>query len=250
MNGTSPIPNALRLEESDFKYFAEIEQCFQSARGTPTLVSPLDWALIESWKEAGVPVEAVRAGVARAFEKFKKRRRAFRKINSLAYCAQEVLHAAGEFQGARASAKPAAGARRDGSPFDPPVVKAYMASNLKAVEEAERAARTRNQDVLAGELAEVAQTLREVEAGIAPQALVDFQDVETRLTALEEKLTASFTRAVPADALDEIQREIERGLASARRRMTIPQIESLSRQFMKRRLFEYYRVPRLSLFYM
>ena len=89
-----------------------------------------------------------------------------------------------------------------------------------------------------------------MEAGIAPQALVDFQDVETRLTALEEKLTASFTRAVPADALDEIQREIERGLASARRRMTIPQIESLSRQFMKLRLFEYYRVPRLSLFYM
>ena len=86
MNGTSPIPNARRLEESDFKYFAEIEQCFQSARGTPTLVSPLDWALIESWKEAGVPVEAVRAGVARAFDKFKKRRRAFRKRQRLPLC--------------------------------------------------------------------------------------------------------------------------------------------------------------------
>ncbi len=36
-----------------FNYFTEIEEHFQRARGTGLfLLSPLDWALIESWKIA------------------------------------------------------------------------------------------------------------------------------------------------------------------------------------------------------
>jgi len=250
MSATSPTPNASKLVEPDFKYFAEIEECFQRARGTPTLLSPLDWALIESWKDAGVPLEAVLAGVERSFEKFKMRRARFRKINGLAYCMQEVLRATEEFEGARASAKPRAETRRDETPFDPQQVKLYLASNLKAVDEARQAAKARNQRVLSGELAEIAEALRAVEAGIDPQSVLDFQDIETRLTALEEKLTATLTRAAPTELLTEFQREVDRGLARARRTMTVPQIESLSRQFLKRRLFEHYRVPRLSLFFM
>ena len=42
-----------------FNYFTEIEEHFQRARGTGLfLLSPLDWALIESWKNAEVPLEA------------------------------------------------------------------------------------------------------------------------------------------------------------------------------------------------
>ncbi len=261
MSGTSPTPNANSSPTPasqatdgapDFRYFSEIEECYQRARGTMTLLSPLDWALIESWKEAGVPLAAVRAGVERAFEKYKKRRPSFRKINSLAYCTQEVLRAVQEFEATERTAAAREGPRYrpDEIPFEPGKVKAYMASNLKALEQAEQASKARNQPGFAAELAEVGRALGAAEAAIAPPTAVDFQDLEARLTALEEKLTASFTRAVPAEALAEIQREIERGLASARRRMTIPQIESLSRQFLKRRLFEHYRVPRLSLFFM
>jgi hypothetical protein len=250
MSATSPNPNAPKPAETDFKYFAEIEECFQRARGTSTLLSPLDWALAESWKDAGVPLEAVLAGVERAFEKFNKRRPAFRKINSLAYCAQEVLRAAGEFESGSASQRPAAETRPDETPFEPGKVKEYLSSSFKATEEARRAAKAQDQEVLAGELEEVAEALAAVEAGIDPQSPLDFQEIETRLTALEEKLTASFTRAASAALLTELQREVERGLAGVRRKMTVPQIESVSRQFLKRRLFEHYRVPRLSLFYM
>ena len=43
-----------------FNYYTEIEEHFQRARGTGLfLLSPLDWALIESWNNAGVPLEAV-----------------------------------------------------------------------------------------------------------------------------------------------------------------------------------------------
>ena len=41
-----------------FNYFTEVEEHFQRARGTSLfLLSPLDWALIESWKNAGVPLK-------------------------------------------------------------------------------------------------------------------------------------------------------------------------------------------------
>jgi predicted transcriptional regulator len=250
MSGISPTPNASKPPEADFSYFAEVEATYQRARGTATLVSPLDWALIESWKDAGVPLEAVRAGVERAFVKYKKRRPAFRKINSLAYCTQEVLRAAAEFEGTEAARKPARQTPSAEIPFEPREVKAYLASNLIALERAKQTAKARNQDALAGELDEVAEALRRAEAAIAPENAIDFQDLETRLTALEEKLSASFTRAVTAEVMADFQREIERGLSGARRNMTVPQIESLSRQFMKRSLFEHYRVPRLSLFYM
>lgn len=69
------------------------------------------------------------------------------------------------------------------------------------------------------------------------------------MTALEEKLTASLTRASSVELLTDIRREVEKGLMPYRRKMTSPQVESLERQFMKKRLFEHHRIPRLSLFY-
>ena len=82
--------------ENYFNYFTEIEECFRRCRGTPTLLSTLDWALIESWKDSDFPLTAVLTGIERSFEKYKKRPQRFRKVNSLAYCSQEVLKAAEE----------------------------------------------------------------------------------------------------------------------------------------------------------
>ena len=75
-----------------FNYFTEIEEHFQRARGTGLfLLSPLDWALIETWKNAGVPLEAVLRGIDAAFEKWRARKVKTQMVNSLAFCAQAVL---------------------------------------------------------------------------------------------------------------------------------------------------------------
>ena len=89
-----------------FTYFSEIEEHFQRRRGTVLICSPLDWALMELWKEAGVPVEAALRGIDAAFDKWERRPKT-RKVNSLAYCQQEVLAAAEEMKEA------AVGSRRD-----------------------------------------------------------------------------------------------------------------------------------------
>jgi hypothetical protein len=235
------------MTENYFNYFTEIEECYQRCRGTKTLLSPLDWALIESWKEAGIPLEAVLAGIARAFEKFKARKRKYRMVNALAYCTQEVLHAAEEARAGQTQG----GARKDSPPpFASEDILRFLNGNAEAVDVASRKAREQGQQVLADDLASTAAALRETAAQDPAKLLADLEELETRMTASEEKLIASLTRASSVERLAEIQGQVERGLGPYRRKMSGPQIESLERQFRKRCLLEYYKLPRLSLFYM
>jgi len=80
--------------ENYFNYFTEIEERFQRRRGTGLLLSTLDWALIETWKDAGIPLAAVLAGIDATFDRYDRRPSKTRKVNGLAYCSQEVLAAA------------------------------------------------------------------------------------------------------------------------------------------------------------
>ncbi len=233
--------------ENYFNYFTEIEERYQQCRGTKTLLSPLDWALIESWKDSGIPLEAVLAGMARAFEKFKARRQKYRMVNALAYCTQEVLRAAEEARGGEVQG----GAGKDSPPpFALEEILRFLNRNADTVEIASRKAREQGRQVLADNLASTAASLRETASQEPAKLLPNLEELEIRLTALEEKLTASLTRASSVDLLAEIQGTVERGLGPYRRKMSGPQIESLQRQFLKRRLLEHYQLPRLSLFYL
>jgi hypothetical protein len=230
--------------ENYFNYFTEIEEHFRRCRGAPNLLSTLDWALIESWKEAGIPLEAVIEGIERSFEKFEKRPRRFRKVNSLAYCSQEVLRAA------EAKAEP--GERRKesggeaGAPFAAEEIRGFLDRNTKALAEAAQLAGKNDQTVLAKDLATAGGALRE----IAARKIDELEALERYLTALEEKLTAALTCACSVDLLAELRGEVDQALVPYRRKISGPQIESLERQFLKKRLFQHFRVPRLSLFYL
>jgi len=234
--------------ENYFNYFTEIEECYQRCRGTRTLLSPLDWALIESWKEADYPLAAILLGIERSFEKFKARQRKYRMVNSLAYCSQEVLRAAEEFQ--TGGGPPSGTARVVEAPFKTEEILAYLRRNAAVLEEACRLAREKGQPAVAEDLAAAAKELGGVAAQENEKPAPDLEELENQMAALEEKLTASLTRASAVQLLAQFRREVERGLAPHRRKMTGPQIESLERQFLKKRLFEHYRVPRLSLFYL
>ena len=90
-----------------FNYYTEIEQHFCRRRGTLLAVSTLDWALMTTWKEAGIPLEAVLRGIDEAFDKYERRPSKTQKINGLAWCAQAVLAAAEEMKEAAVGAQPA-----------------------------------------------------------------------------------------------------------------------------------------------
>ena len=227
--------------ENYFNYFTEIEEHFQRRRGTILLLSTLDWALIETWKDAGIPLEAALRGIDAAFERWERRPSKTRKVNSLAYCAQEVLAAAEEMKEAEVGT---ARAEKPDAGFAPEEIAAYLEHNAAAIE-LSRAGLPEISQPLA---AETAQSLRGLSGEIKPRA--GLEDLERRLTVLEDKLFASLLAATPDEQLLAVRAEADRELAPYRRNMAAPQIEQLQKQYVHKRLLERYGLPRLSLFYM
>ncbi len=234
--------------ENYFNYFTEIEEHFQRRRGGALLLSTLDWALIETWKDAGIPLEAALRGIDSAFERYDKRPSQSRKVNSVAYCAQEVLSAAEEMKEA------AVGVPGDNDDKAPPGFRTTeIVSFLKR-----NAAQLESVSLLDGMLVsgraittEAAATLRrladELEAGKSSARL---EDLERRLTTLEEKLFAVLLTVTSDDHIVAIHNQADRDLSPYRSKMPAAQIQQLQRQYLHKRLLEKYKLPRLSLFYM
>ncbi len=103
---------------------------------------------------------------------------------------------------------------------------------------------------MATRLDETAKRLDEALPLIDTPAALDLEDLERRLTILEEKLTAALSADADEDALLAIRREMDRSLAPYRRKMSAEQLAQLERQYTQKRLFEQFDVPRLSLFYL
>ena len=229
-----------------FNYFTEVEEHFQRARNSRTfLLSPLDWALVEAWKDSGVPLEAVHKGIDRTFEKRRARKRRTRMINSLAYCSQEVLTAAREMaEPAAASAKPPAAV------FEAAELARYFESNAKLV----RRARAGKPSVSGGETFrqvrdETADSLEQLASAVRGGGLDDLESVEDRLTTLEERLLDAAEQSLGEDQIARRRGEIDLRLAPYRGKMPPDQLALLEKQFLARWAFEAAGLPRLSLFY-
>jgi hypothetical protein len=233
-----------------FNYFTEIEERFQRRRGAPILLSTLDWALIESWKEAGIPLEAVCVGIERTFQKYARRPRRFAKVNSLGYCTQEVLAAAGEAKQASVESGDPGGKHQVPPPFPAEEVLKFLDSCTGALERAAAREMEKGATVVAQDLMEAAVAIRKIAAQGPEKVLADVETAERSFTAIEEKVMASLTRGSTMELLSRAQEEVDRSIVPYRRTMNAIQIESLHRQFLKKRLFEHYQIPRLSLFYL
>lgn len=235
-----------------FNYFTEIEEYFWRKRGAHLLVSPLDWAIVETWQKAGIPLTVVQKGIDRAFESWARSRRAAggRQLKSLAYCVDAVLDAAEEAKEASAGTGPGIPAsRRAAEPFSREQVQKYLARNaekLRTAGQRHRASRL----ALAARFGETAARLDELTPILDPSTPLDLEDLERRLTVLEEKLAAALSADADEEILLSIRREMDRSLAPYRRKMSVEQLSQLERQYTQKRLFEEFGVPRLSLFYL
>lgn len=240
-----------------FNYFTEIEMRFQQRRGTILMLSTLDWALIETWREAGVPLEAVLRGIDAAFDHRDKQQvrlgdRRQRKVNGLAWCAQAVMEATEQARDASVGAAGGGAKEERESGFEGARVARYLRRNAEQLEAVvarlpapadaaavEAAARLRD---VAGEFGSAASDLE-------PRTL-NLEDIDRVLTVLEEKLFAALLTGTPEAELTALREQAARELAPYRGRMQAVQIKQVQQQFLQKRLFEAHGLPRLSLFYM
>ena len=232
-----------------FNYFTEIEGHFWKKRGAHLLVSPLDWAIMETWQKAGVPLDAALKGIDQAFESYQRSRRgAGKPLKSLAYCTDAVLQAAEEIQEAAAGGQPANGNSPAKEAFSREDVRAYLERNISLLKKAgERF--VASQPPVAALVKAVADSLSVALLLLDAPGRVDLEDLERRLTILDEKLHASLLSHASEELMLKIRREVDSQLAAYRRKMKTEQLAVVEKQYLQKRLLDEYRLPRLSLFY-
>lgn len=215
-----------------FNYFTEIEEHFQRERGTGLfLLSPLDWAMIETWKGAGIPLEAVLRGITLAFERWRAKKKRTRNVNGLAWCAQVVVEEAERMKDGLTD-------RPTVSPVEAPFTIEELKRHLS-----EAAAR-----ITMPELASTSEAL----AGILADAETHYaqlEPLEQRLSAFEDKMIAVARTRLSDNDMFLARQELDAQLRLYRSRMTAPQLAMLEKQYLDRWLLEHERLPRLSLFY-
>lgn len=259
--------------ENYFNYFTEVEEYFQQKRGSGMLLSTLDWALIDTWRETGIPLEVVFRGIDATFEKWEKRRSKTRRVNALAYCLQEVLSAFEEQTESRVGSKAS-------SPTHPEQQELFSKAELAAYFDSarsilsnvilelrnsssefaapagagsERGVLLRDPQALAGDFERIQMSLGQVAEEIgaaAPGTSIDFEQLERRLGILEEKLLAAIRNSLEDRVLVELESESERALGPYKRNMRAEMISNLRKQFIQKRLLEMFSLPRLSLFHL
>ena len=224
---------------SYFNYFTEVEEHFQKARGTSLfLLSPLDWALIESWKNSGVPLEAVLRGIDAAFEKWRAKRSRVQMVNSLAFCSQPVMLEAQRMADAGTDRQKAQAHQPEAAPFASDELHRFLTRNAATI----RATGVAEFEPVAASLDQIASELSDLTG--------DLEKLEQRLTMLEQKLVALARGRQTDEQALAVRVQLDSQLGPYKSKMTAPQIAMLEVQFLERALLESAGLPRLSLFYM
>lgn len=217
------------------------------------MLSTLDWALIETWREAGIPIEAVLRGIDSAFDRYdaRKAKTRVRRINGLAWCTQEVIAAVEQMKEAAVGANPATKPRETAAGFEPERIASHLttcSARLRSAAEKLPGLAAETALTLANRLDELAAAVRAASA--RGEAAPHLEDLERNLTVMEEKLFAALTATVDEADLLQVREQGARELAPYRSRMQAVQIRQVEQQFLHKRLLEKFALPRLSLFYM
>ena len=232
-----------------YAYFSEIEDRFTARRGSLLLLSTLDWALIETWRDAGIPLEAVLRGIDAAFDKQEARaarsKARLRKVNGLAWCAQAVMQATEEMVEAATGAPIAASRNHTAeSGFENERVADFLETNATAL--ASSPAKTHLPD----QIQAAQQRLHELAREMRADSTMALDELDRTLTVMEERLIAALRLAIPESEMVEVRAEAETALAPYRGKMSSAQAKQVVAQFEQKKLMERYVLPRLSLFYM
>jgi hypothetical protein len=245
-----------------YNYFTEIEEHFVRRRKKNLLVSPLDWSLIETWKEAEIPLHVVLRGIDRAFDIYDAKPVKTRSVNSIFYCHQEVLAAFEEYREAHVGAGPAEESAPASGSAEPALLPAsgdrdrqrvldFLSLKVKEIEHAkeriDRAKQPDFVDILSRALARLQELSSEIST-LQSQAL-DHEALERDLAAIDQLIVDAAAREVGDELLKTWNDEAKKELKTYRKNLSKETYEKILRNYIHKRIRQHYDLPALSLFY-
>jgi hypothetical protein len=237
-----------------FSYFSEIEDTFIRRRGKHLMLSPIDWALIEGWKERGVPLHVVVRAIEHAFDSHESKKQK-RTVKTLLYCQEEVEAQYAEWLESRVGGHEEEGAEskradESKSPFARDEVLAHLGRSLDALGQLFELRQPTNDDELTEALARAVTLMSEIKDDYASAAHPDARKLEDSLTGIERLLDDGIRGATSASELESANAEIDSQMKPYKRHMDKAAFEQTHENLLRKSLRDHFGVPRLSLFFL
>jgi hypothetical protein len=246
-----------------YNYFTEVEEEFVRRRGKPLLISPLDWALIESWKNAGIPLHVVLRAINQAFDAYDARPRKYRKVNSVFYCQQEVESTFADYRLAQVGAGPEGEQTRAqkraskrgkdderATPFPASVLLDFISRSDQELRQAAALASESGRREIESAIERARARLLEISREVESSPHVDAESIERDLDAIDRMMLDAVIKTSGEDVIRNMRAEAESQLSPYRKKMDKSIYNQTVQNFLARRMRETIHVPRLSLFYL
>ena len=240
-----------------YNYFTEIEDHFVMRRGKHLLVSPMDWHLIASWRNAGVPLNVALRGIDIAMDGYYARRtRGMSKVNSLCYCHDAVMEAyAGHLESRVGEAAPESGdvAIAGDSPdsreeeFGKDAVLAFLAEKISEIESlSAKQSGCGSQECLSRILAR----LREITLDAQSGSRLDTEALERDLGILDALLCEELSACISAEEKEAWEQEAKKDkiLKVYKKQLPKESYEKMRVNFFRDKTRKKFHVGELSLF--
>jgi hypothetical protein len=209
----------------------------------------MDWALMETWKQQGIPLHIVLRGVEKSFDSYEAKPRK-RTVKTLLYCQEEVEAQFAEWVESHvgsAGDAPESETESDKTPFSFAAITEHLDRSRNAL--AELAKSRTQEDDLSEALTRAVALLVDIESDFASSTTLDTRKLEDSLTGLERMLNDSMFSVATTTTLEELKNGIKEQLKPYRSQMEAAVYKQTFDNLLLKRLREQFGVPRLSLFY-
>lgn len=224
-----------------FNYFTEVEDTFVRRRGKHLFLSPLDWAMIESWQDRGIPLHIVIRSIESVFDVYDKQPESMRTrtIKSLFYCREEIEAQYNEWLKSQTGKSQGSGAESRESEFSKETIAAHIAraiTELRAV----------SLEGLREDIARAITRLEELTANLNS----DFETIDKTLSDIEKLIDRAMLTHWEPSHLKILEKEIAGQLRIYKSEMEPDAYTNTFGLMLLKRLREEAGVPRLGLFYL
>jgi len=230
-----------------FNYFTEIEDAFVRRRGKHLFLSPMDWALMESWKQREIPLHLVLRAIERSFDSFEARPRK-RSVKTLLYCQEEVEAQFAEWVESRVGANEVEETEESSAHFSASAVSQHLTQKKDALRSLANL-NSGSDPQFSETLTRAIDRLTELEHDLAGGGVLNARRLEDSLTSVERMLNDALL-SNPRAEVETVTAELKAELKSYRSQMDKPAYEQMLANLLMKRLRDKMGIPRLSLFYL
>ncbi len=235
-----------------YNYFTEIEDHFVRRRGKHMWVSPMDWSLIATWRDAGVPLHVALRGIDIAMDTWhSKPHRASDRLSTLFYCHDGVMaeyerhlesHLGEDQQGGDSIQTGDLAAPEKAEGPDRAQITEFLQLRIAEI----NALRAKQSSC--DEIDRVLARLEEILSSVREEEHPDSESLERDLCLLEELLISGLRSRVPEEQAASWGGEAKSELKVYKKRLPKETYQKIMENFLRGKIHTLFHVGELSLF--